>query len=197
MKRLLLSASLAVSAILPSAAQAQAVPPAVIAIVDLEKVTSGCNACRTASAALRAQATAQENREKALITPLQTEQQSIQTAVNALSGKEPDAALQARAKAFETKYQQAQEQAANGRQQIQRNQQYIQKQISDKLGPIYTQVMQRRGANILVEIGQTLASGAALDVTNDVITSLNTALPTIQTIAPAAPARPQNQPQGR
>src|SRR5438045_1755767 len=104
MKRLLLSASLAVSAILPSAAQAQAVPPAVIAIVDLEKVTSGCNACRTASAALRAQATAQENREKALITPLQTEQQSIQTAVNALSGKEPDAALQARAKAFETKY---------------------------------------------------------------------------------------------
>ena len=33
--------------------------------------------------------------------------------------------------------------------------------------------MQRRGANMMVEIGQTLASGASLDVTNDVLTALN------------------------
>jgi Skp family chaperone for outer membrane proteins len=103
----------------------------------------------------------------------------------------------AREKAFEAKAQQAQEQAAAGRQQLQRNQQYIQKQIGDKLNPIYTQVMQKRGANVLVEIGQTLASGAALDVTNDVVAGLNAALPTVQTIAPAAPAKPQTQPQGR
>ncbi len=58
--------------------------------------------------------------------------------------------------------------------------------------------MQKRGANMLVEIGQTLASGASLDVTNDVVTALNAALPAIQTTAPAAAQqRPQNQPQGR
>ena len=197
MKRLLIT-MLAASAALPSVAQAQAIPPAVIAVVDLEKVTSQCNACKTANAALRAQATAQENREKALAAPLQTEQQAIQAAASALNGKEPDAALQARAKAFDTKYQQAQEQAASGRQQLQRNQQYIQKQIGDKLNGVYTQVMQKRGANMLVEIGQTLASGAALDVTNDVLVALNAVLPSVQTIAPAAPARPQpKQPQGR
>jgi hypothetical protein len=48
---------------------------------------------------------------------------------------------------------------------------------------------------MLVEIGQTLASGATLDVSNDVLTALNAALPSIATTAPA-PAR-QTQPQGR
>ena len=194
MKRLLISASLAASAVLPSAVQAQAVPPAIIAVVDLDRVTRECNGCKTAAAALQAQVTAEESREKALAAPLQTEQQSIQAAVNALNGKEPDAALQARAKAFQTKAQQAQDQADRGRQQLRVNQQYVQKQILDKLGPIYTQVMQRRGANVMVEQGATLAAASALDVTGDVIAALNTALPTIQTNAPAAPANTQ---QGR
>ena len=42
----------------PRAASAQAVPAAVIAVVDLEKVTADCNACKTAAAALRSQVTA-------------------------------------------------------------------------------------------------------------------------------------------
>jgi Skp family chaperone for outer membrane proteins len=198
MKRLLISASIAASAILPSAAHAQALSPAVIAVVDLDKVTRDCAACKTAAAALQSQATAEQNREKALITPLQTEQKAIQTAIDALNGKPADAALQARANAFQAKYEQAQQEAARGRAQLQANNQYIQKQIADKLGPIYTQVMQKRGANMLVEIGQTLASGAGLDVTPDVVTALNAALPTIQTTAPAAAqAKPKTQPQGR
>jgi Skp family chaperone for outer membrane proteins len=193
MKKLLISASLAASLVLPSAAaQAQAIPGAVIAVVDLEKVTSDCNACKTASAALRSQATALQSRQQALATPLQTEQKSIQTAIDALNGKEPDAALKARVQAFQTKEQQAAQELQTQQAQVQRNQQYIQKQISDKLGPIYTQVMQRRGANMMVEIGQTLASGASLDVTNDVNTALNSALPSIQTTAPA-PAKPQGR----
>ena len=53
--------------------------------------------------------------------------------------------------------------------------------------------MQRRGANVMVELGTTLASGAALDVTNDVLTALNTALPSVQTTAPAQPATPQGR----
>jgi Skp family chaperone for outer membrane proteins len=144
---------------------------------------------------LQSQATAQENREKALSTPLQAEGQSIQTAINALNGKEPDAALKQRAEAFQTKLQQAQETATRGRQQLQANKEYILKQIDDKLNPIFSQVMQRRGANILVEQGATLATSTNVDVTNDVLTALNAALPSIATTAPA-PAR-TTQPQGR
>jgi len=192
MKRLLISASLAGSLVLPSVAQAQAIPAAVVAVVDLDKVTSACNACKTAAAALRSQATALQSRQQALSTPLQTEQKSIQAAIDALNGKEPDAALKTRVQAFQAKEQQAAQELQTQQTQLQRNQQYIQKQISDKLGPIYTQVMQRRGANMMVEIGQTLASGATLDVSNDVVAALNSALPSISTTAPA-PAKPQGR----
>jgi Skp family chaperone for outer membrane proteins len=196
MKRLLISASLAAVAALPSAAQAQAIPSAVIAVVDLDKVTAQCNACKTAAAALRSQVTGLQSRETALATPLQTEQKSLQAAIDALNGKEPDAALQARIKAFQTKQQQGAQELQRQQQQIQLNTQYVQKQIGDKLGPIYSQVMQKRGANVMVEIGQTLASGANLDVTNDVLAALNAALPSIATTAPAQPQQRQ-QPQGR
>ena len=192
MKNLLISASLAAAAVLPSAAQAQAIPAAVVAVVDLDKVTSTCNACKTAAAALRSQAQALQTRQQTLAAPLQTEQKSIQAAIDALKGKEPDATLRSRVQAFQAKEQQAAQELQTQQQQVQRNQQYIQKQISDKLGPIYTQVMQRRGANMMVEIGQTLASGATLDVTNDVVTALNASLPSIQTTAPAQ-ARPATQ----
>jgi Skp family chaperone for outer membrane proteins len=201
MNKLLISASLATSAILastmlPPAAHAQAIPAAVIAVVDLEKVTSNCNACRTAKAALQAQIATLQTRQKTLSTPLEAEGKAIQAAIDALNGKEPDAALKTRAQNWETKRQQASQELARGEQQIQLNNQYVQKQISDKLAPIYTQVMQRRGANMMFEIGQTLASGQSLDVTNDVLTALNASLPSVQTTAPAQ-AKPQQPPQGR
>jgi outer membrane protein len=197
MKKLLISASLAAAVALPSAAQAQAIPAAVIAVVDLDRVTSQCNSCKTAAAALRAQVTALQNRETALATPLQTEQKAIQAVIDALNGKEPDAALQARVKAFQTKQQQAAQELQRQQQQVQLNNQYVQKQVAEKLGPIYTQVMQKRGANMMVEIGQTLASGANLDVTSDVLTALNASLPSISTTAPAQPQQQRQQPQGR
>ena len=192
MKKMLVSAALAAAVAVPSAAHAQAVPAAVIAVVDLERVTSDCNACKTASAALRGQVTSLQNREKALATPLETEQKSIQAAIDALKGGAPDTALQNRIKAFQAKQQAGAQELSRGQEQIQRNQQHIRKQISDKLGPIYQQVMTRRGANVLMEVGSTLATSQAVDVTGDVLAALNAALPTISTTAPATA-----QPQGR
>ena len=195
MKRLLISASLAASAVLPSAAHAQAIPQAIVAVVDLDRVSTDCNACKTAAAALRSQVQSYQGRESALATPLQTEGKALQAAVDALNGKEPDAALKTRITAFQTRQQQGAAELQRQQQQIQRNQQFVQKQISDKLGPIYSQVMQRRGANVMLEQGATLATASSLDVTPDIIAALNTAMPTIQTIAPAAAATPK--PQGR
>ena len=194
MNKLIISAALAASLGAASAANAQSVPAATVAVVDLEKVTTECTACKAAAASLRSQITGLQTREQTLSGPLQTEQKSIQTAIDALSGKEPDAALQARAKAWETKRQQAAQEIGRQQDQIKRNQAYITQQIQTKLGPIYQQVMQKRGANLMVEIGSTLATSASLDVTNDVLASLNAVLPSVQTTAPAAA---QQQPQGR
>jgi Skp family chaperone for outer membrane proteins len=192
MKTLLVSAAFVAAILAPSVASAQAVPAAVVAVVDLDRVTSECNACKTASATLRSQAASFQSRRDTLASSLQTEQKSIQAAVDALKGKEPDAALQTRVKSFQAKAQQDEQELAGQQQQIQANQQYIQKQIADKLGPIYQQVMTRRGANLLVEVGATLATSQSVDVTNDVLSALNASLPSIATTAPV-----QQKPQGR
>jgi Skp family chaperone for outer membrane proteins len=195
MRKIAMTAAFAAMVLTPVGASAQAIPGAVIAVVDLEKVSSECTACKAAKTALEGQVTALKSREAALAAPLKTEGQSLQTAVEALKGKDPDAALQARIKAFQAKQQQGAQEIARQTNQIQRNQAYVSQQISTKLGPIYQQVMQRRGANVMVEAGATLASGANLDVTNDVLAALNQQLPSVSTTAPAAPA--QQQPQGR
>ena len=194
MKKLLIPAMFTASLIAPAAAQAQALPAAVIAVVDLDKVTTDCNACKTAAAALKSQATAFQARQAALEGPLKTEAQSIQAAIDALAGKQPDAALEARVKAFQTKQQTGAAELGRKQQELERNQRYIQQQIAAKLGPIYTSVMQRRGANMLVELGTTLATTPAVDVTADVTQALNAALPSLAT---TAPAQPQQQPEGR
>lgn len=195
MRNIAMTAAFAAMVLAPAAASAQAIPGAVVAVVDLEKVSSECTACKAAKTALEGQVAALKSREAALAAPLKTEGQSLQTAVEALKGKEPDAALQARIKAFQTKQQSGATEIQRQTVQIQRNQAYVSQQISAKLGPIYQQVMQRRGANVMVEAGATLASGANLDVTNDVLAALNQQLPSVATTAPAAPA--QQQPQGR
>jgi outer membrane protein len=191
MKYLLISAAFAASVLAPSVASAQAIPPAIVAVVDLEKVSGQCNACKTAAATLQGQVNSLKSREQALTAPLQAEGKAIQTAINALpKGTEPGAALQARIKAFDTKRQQGAQELSQQQTQIQRNQAYISQQIQTKLGPIYQQVMQRRGANVMIEVGSTLATGAALDVTNDVLAALNVALPSVQTTAPAQAQQP-------
>ncbi|HEV8407675.1 MAG TPA: OmpH family outer membrane protein [Sphingomicrobium sp.] len=192
MKTLLISAAFGAAILAPSAASAQSIPPAIVAVVDLSRVEAECNACKTAAAALKGQVSSFETRRQTLASSLQTEQKSIQTSIDALKGKEPDAALQARVKAFQAKAQTSEQELAGQQAQIERNQQYIQKQIQDKLSPIYTQVMQRRGANLLVEVGATLATAQSVDVTGDVLASLNSSLPSLITTAPA-----QAAPQGR
>ena len=195
MRKIAILAAASAAAILPTGASAQALPGAVVAVVDLQRVSSECTACKAASTALQGQVTALRNREQTLGAPLETELKSIQTAVDALKGKDPDAALQARIRAFQAKQQQGAQELSKQQAQIERNQAYVSQQITTKLGPIYQQVLQRHGANVLLEQGATLAAAATLDVTNDVLAALNTALPTVSTTAPAA--APSAQPQGR
>ena len=176
-------------------AVAQAVPAATVAVVDLDRVTRECNACKTALTALQGQISSLQARQKALAAPLETEGKAIQAAIDALKGSPPDAALTNRVKAFQTKQQQGAQEMQTREQQIQRNQAYINQQISQRLGPIYQQVMQRRSANVLVERGTVLAAANTVDVTADVLAALNSALPSLATTAPAAPA--PAKPQGR
>ena len=194
MKILLLPAALAASVIAPAAASAQSIPAATIAVVDLDKVSSQCNACRTAQATLQGQVNALKARETALATPLQTEGKSIQAAIDALpKGQDPGAALEARIKAFDTKAQAAEQELGTTQQRLQSINVNILKQIKEKLDPAIRTVMTQRGANLVLEEANTLDHSPALDVTPAVIAQLNSLLTTIS----VAPLPQQAQPQGR
>ncbi len=71
MKTLLVSAAFAAAILAPSAASAQAVPAAVVAVVDLDRVTSECNACKTARrGSSKPGRPAFQSREQSLAAPL-------------------------------------------------------------------------------------------------------------------------------
>ena len=188
----------ALATLIPAVAPAQKLNPPVVAVVDTARVFRDCNACKTAQTTLQQQLDQLRARAQQLGQPLQTEEQSLQTAVQALNGKTPDAALQQRIQAFQTRQNTAAQELQTGQQRIERNRQYVASQINQKLEPIFNQVMQIRGANLLIDEGATLAHGSTLDVTNDVLSMLNQQLTALNTNAPAAaPATQQQQPPGR
>jgi hypothetical protein len=64
------------------------------------------------------------------------------------------------------------------------------KQINDGAQPIITAIMKERGAQIALAEAATLQHTAGIDVTADVVSRLDKALPRVSTTAPAAPAAP-------
>lgn len=198
MNKIVIGAALAALA-LPATAPAQRLNPAVVAVVDIGRVFSECTACKAAQTQLQTQLQALQQRSQALGAPLQTEAQSIEAAARALNGKAPDAALQQRVQALQTKQNSANQEIARGEQTFRSTQAHVAQQINARLTPIINQVMQTRGAAIVVDRGATLAASPSLDVTNDVLAQLNQQLPSVSVTPLPQQAQPQaqQQPQGR
>ena len=204
-KYLLGAATAALLLAMPGAASAQAgrAQAATIVVVDTDRLLTECNACRTATATIQGMVTAGNQRAQQLGQPLQTEAQSIDTAARQLDTQPAGVAKNQAQAALQTRYNSLQQRQAAANQELQRLEQTIQstranvaRQLNERLGPIYTQVMNAHGANLLVDVGATLAHAPALDVTNEVLTALNAALPSVSvTPLPAPP--PGTQPQGR
>lgn len=195
MRHLITIAALAASAIvLPAGAQAQRVPAAVVVVVDSDRVYRECTACRTAQTQLQGQVTALQGRQQTLTNQLRPEGTAIQTAIQALNGRAPDAALRARAEAFQKRQETANQELSRSQQNIQSIQANVLRQINERLRPAINQVMAARGANLAVDTGASLAHSPGLDVTPDVLAALNRALPSV-TLTPLPPQA--QRPQGR
>jgi Skp family chaperone for outer membrane proteins len=188
----------ALSLAIPAAAQAQRIGPAVVAVVDTDRISQECNACRAASTQLQTQGNTLRTRAQALQQQLQTQGAPIQTAVAALNGRQPDAALQTRITAFQTQQRNAQQELANSERSFESTRLHVQQQIGTRLGPIINSIAQARGANVAVDRGAVLFAAPALDITNEVLTQLNTQLPSVSvTPLPQQPGQQPAQPQGR
>ncbi|HWI76350.1 MAG TPA: OmpH family outer membrane protein [Sphingomicrobium sp.] len=196
MRNLLILSAAAAALAIPAAASAQRAPAAVIVLVDTQKVYNDCNACKTAQSQFQAQATTAQNRQKTLAGQLQPERDAIQKAIEALNGKEPDAALKTRVQNYQTKSEQAQQEVARAEQNLQSIRANIIRQIDAKFGPAVSQVMAAQGANIAVDMEGTIAHGAGTDVTAAVLAALNSTLTSIS-VTPLPQQTQQQQPQGR
>ena len=190
--RMLLSAALAATALaIPAAALAQR---ASILIVDTDRVMSDCTACRSATSQLQQRETALRTRAQQLQQQLQTEGKPLQDAVTALRDKQPDAALQQRITAFQTKQRSAEQELANSQRTLQSTAAHVQQQIGSRLVQVVEQVRARRTAAVVVSKNNTLANDNTIDVTGEVLTALNQALPAVS-VTPLP--QQQQQPQGR
>ena len=177
----------------PQVAVAQNVPSPVIIVVDSNKAGTECNACKTALAQLTQQGQSLQTLRNQLATPLQTEGQQLQAAIDALKGKQPDAALQSRITAFQNKQNQAEQQVQTRVQTFERNRAYVLQQIRTRIAPAIEAVQARRRANLVLDASQTARFSPSLDVTNDIIAELNRTLTSIATTAPAQAQAPQGR----
>ena len=180
----------------PAAASAQRLSPAAVAVVDTDRILRECTACRAAQTTLQGQVQALQSRQQQLATPLQTEAQAIQTAVAALQGKQPDAALQTRIQSLQTRQQSANQELGRQEQTIRSTQQHVVQQINQRLGPIIQAQLAATGAAIIVDRGATLAMAPNVDITNTVLAALNQQLPSVS-VTPLPQAQQPAQPQSR
>lgn len=191
MKKLALSLAVAVGALtLSGAAAAQS---AAVLIVDTDRVLGDCTACKAANSQLQAQVTQGRQRAQQLETSLKTEAQALEKAVQALGGKQPDAALQARIAAFRQKQQQGSTELSNKETSLQSIQAHVQQQIGSRLVQIVEQSRARRQASVVLSKSSTLASVNTIDITGEVLAALNQQLPAVS----VTPMPQQSRPQGR
>lgn len=202
MNKLTLGAATAALALLvPAGAQAQQLPQAVVGVVDTDRIIRECTVCVAANTQLQTKVQQLQQRAQALTTPLQTEGQQIETAIRALpQGQNPDQALSTRIQAFQTRQQTAQQEMATRQQQVERDVAFVRQQIAQRLQPAIQQVMQQRGATVVLESGATLASSPAVDLTPAVLAVVNQNTTPLNVNAPPPaqqPAQQQPRPQGR
>jgi outer membrane protein len=196
MNKYLLGSALAGLALaIPMAASAQAIPGAIIAVVDRDRIATSCTQCAAAAQQMQAQIQQFQAREAQLSAPLQTESQAIQAAINALpQGGQPDPALRTRIQTFQNNQQAAERELSQRQDTIRRNQQYLVQQIVQRIDPLVGQVTRERGANLAVDVASTLAHNPALDVTDAVLALMNQNAAAFSVTAPPPAAAPATAP---
>jgi len=191
MHKILISAAAAALAIgLPATAHAQ---QANILVVDSDRLMSDCTACKAASTQLQSRQAALRTRAQTLQTQLEAEGKPIQAAVDALNGKDPDAALQAKITAFETKRRNSSQELQTSTNSLQSTVAHVQQQIGQKIVALVEATRARRGAAIILSKNSTIANDNAIDVTTEVMTALNAQLPAVSITPMPQSAAPQGR----
>jgi Skp family chaperone for outer membrane proteins len=182
---LLASASVAVTASLPTIASAQAVTN--VAVANVEDAVQRSGAFTTAVGQIKttykAQIDAFEARQKSLQAELQPLVTAFQTAQRAPNPNQ--AALQTQATTIQTRQQAAQRELQNLALPFGRAQAYVEEQISAKLEAALKAAMVKRKVSLVVAPQATISYQPAADITGDIVTELNAMVPSVSIAVPA------------
>ena len=176
MRKLILSVTAASAALIAASVHAQS---ATVLTVDTDRILAECTACRTAATNIQGQINSARQRAQTLEGQLRTEAQGLETQMKALNGRQPDAALQQKITAFQTKQNQARTELGNRERQIESIQAHVQQQIGTRVVQIAEQIRARRQASVVMSKGSLMAVDPRSDVTGDVLTALNQQMPSV------------------
>jgi Skp family chaperone for outer membrane proteins len=182
---LLASAPMTLAIALPTVASAQAVTN--VAVANVEEAVQRSAAFTAAVAQIKttykAQIDAFDARQKSLQAELQPLVTAFQTAQRAPNANQ--AALQTQATAIQTRQQAAQRELQNLALPFGRAQAYAEEQISGKLEAALKAAMIKRKVNLVVAPQATISYQPTADITGDIVTELNTLVPSVSTAVPA------------
>jgi Skp family chaperone for outer membrane proteins len=186
MKQLLTRAALATTLALAtiSPAFAQAVDPARILIVDLQRVFAQSAAGQDAQRQLKTQEDQLNTRFKTLQDQFRKEEEALAKQRSVVD----ENAFRTRVQEFQTRANRAETDLNTRQQELRRSAAWVNQQILTGVNPILQELLQQRGANIITDRQQVLIAAPALDVTQTVIERLNTRLPKVSITPPAQPA---------
>lgn len=185
-----------------------------IGVVSVDRAVATSNAYRTAmdqmKVTYKANIDSFNARKGALDTELKQKSDALRTAVQAAAGK-PSPALQTQYEALQKRNQEAQQELQTIGAPIARAQAYVEEQIGAKVGDALKAAMTKKGVDLVISPDATVSYQPAVEITDAVVTELNTLVPSVsitppadwqpggqgqQAAAPAAPAKGQ-QPQSR
>lgn len=182
------AALMSAAALLPTVAHAQALPAAVIVIVDMDEVYNGTAAGKQASIDLKTKLDAIQARATTLRTQFGSEEETLGKSQPAPTDTAARPAWENKVRDYQARRQAAEAELGNRDKEFQASRAYVLKQITDASTPVVTAIMRERGATIAMPEGATLQHAASVDITTDVIARINKALPRVSITPPAAPA---------
>ncbi len=182
---LLASAPAVLAASFPTAASAQATTNVAVANVEeaVQRSTAFTAAVAQIKTTYKAQIDAFDARQKSLQAELQPLVTAFQTAQRAPNANQ--AALQTQANTIQTRQQAAQRELQNLAVPFGRAQAYAEEQISGKLEAALKAAMIKRKVNLVVAPQATISYQPTADITNDIVTELNTLVPSVSIAVPA------------
>jgi len=167
-----------------TAAQAQSTPSAKILVVDFNRVSRESLVGQDISDQMESNRTKLEQYARQVQQQLGTQQQELQQQRNVISQE----AFQQRLQQFQQKAQQRQSEVQQLTKQARQAMQQANSEIRRALRPIVRDIMEERGANLVLDKAVVSQNLSGLDVTTEVIERLNQKMDSHQVDLPQVPS---------